>query len=714
LLLRVKLTDQTPTASCVARVLGTPWRETCDAQGTVRFPQVWVGTRDVEVTATDPALEGLASRTVAVVVNVGEFSDYDVVLFRAGAAQGVVTGSSEAAVNALVTSEGAFAQSADSGLYLLQGVVPGERAVSAFFEGGVITLARVPIPEAAVATPVDFAFSDWSSGDGEVTGKIIAPGMRAESVRLSAFNTRSGARVSPSNLMGAAPTYTFFLSTAPGAYWFEASADVIVGGVTVPARVSRLVFVQPGVSSALELVLPTPDMIPAATAGDVDQDGILDGVDEAPFDERLGHSVDTDADGIPDAFDFAEAPKTMDSDGDGWADGADNCPNDSNPLQDPLACRECVNNGDCDGSEVCSGNSCVPPDGGLAQVAMGEAFTCALKDSKVFCFGKGLDGQLGTGAGSSSTETPLEVPGLPAVSHLAVGGAHACAIGEGASPKVFCWGRNSLSQCGTPVSSSQLVTAVALSGIPSAVAAGADHTCALLVTGRVVCWGANAAGQLGGGTTSPLAEPTTVEESPGVPLEGVTAISAGGNNTCAQDQGVVAYCWGDNSEGTVGNGGQGGGSVTRPVALPGHRIPRLGSGHACYADAGQGFCWGLGASYQLGNRSADPSPTPIPVQNLTGITEIAAVGQHTCAAAQGGVSCWGLNNDSQLGAANAGLDPGFGSVFVGAAAMPSGGNGSFHTCIISENAVYCAGRNNDRQSGPGTDGIENFTAVPGL
>ena len=173
-------------------------------------------------------------------------------------------------------------------------------------------------------------------------------------------------------------------------------------------------------------------------------------------------------------------------------------------------------------------------------IALGMYHTCALTESGgVKCWGSNHVGQLGDGTTEDRLE-PVEVTGLSSgVEAVAAGGAVTCALLEGGS--VQCWGSGI---------GNLPVEKTGFGGVVTTISAGGAHTCVLLESGAVKCWGANYAGQLGDGTTENRTDPVDV-----VGLSsGVEAVAAGSQHTCALLSDGKTQCWGSNSEGQLGNG----------------------------------------------------------------------------------------------------------------------------------------------------------------
>lgn len=133
-----------------------------------------------------------------------------------------------------------------------------------------------------------------------------------------------------------------------------------------------------------------------------------------------------------------------------------------------------------------------------------------------------------------------DVPGLAAAvtrRTLVAGGAHACALREGA---VWCWGANARGQLGDGTRDGRTM-AVRVVGVLAAedLAAGAEHVCARRSDGGAVCWGHNVLGQLGDGTR---VEREGVREVVGV--HDAVEIVAGGLHSCVRTTQGSVWCWG--------------------------------------------------------------------------------------------------------------------------------------------------------------------------
>jgi alpha-tubulin suppressor-like RCC1 family protein len=203
---------------------------------------------------------------------------------------------------------------------------------------------------------------------------------------------------------------------------------------------------------------------------------------------------------------------------------------------------------------------------------------------------------------------------------------------------------------------------------PSDVALGAAHTCIVIEPERTVkCWGANDRGQLGDGTTTERHAPVDVNGLPTTATVKVAAIAAGKQHTCAVLTNGQVYCWGDDVSGQLGDGTALPGTFS---SLPAHVLGGFtastaapmpiaaGIAHTCAINAAGGVaCWGVNALGQLGNGAtlpgALPSATPVGTNILSGATLLASGYNHTCAVVGGSVKCWGANETAQLGSGTA-------------------------------------------------------------
>jgi alpha-tubulin suppressor-like RCC1 family protein len=285
---------------------------------------------------------------------------------------------------------------------------------------------------------------------------------------------------------------------------------------------------------------------------------------------------------------------------------------------------------------------------------------------------------------------------------IAAGGYHTCALLT--SGGVDCWGLNLWGQLGNGTLTDSS-TPVAVSGITTAtaIAAGYDHTCALLAGGGVDCWGFNNYGQLGNGTLTDSSIPVAVTG-----ITGATAIAAGGGQDCALLASGSVDCWGWNAYGQLGNGTRNDSSTPVAVSgITGATAIAAGFYHTCaLLTGGSVECWGNNASGELGNGMSGfyvGSLTPVAVSGITTATAIAAGFHHTCAVlADGSVACWGDNILGELGNGTT-TDSSTPVAVSGITTATAIAAGHSDTCVVlTGGSVDCWGYNAVGELGNGT------------
>lgn len=287
----------------------------------------------------------------------------------------------------------------------------------------------------------------------------------------------------------------------------------------------------------------------------------------------------------------------------------------------------------------------------FAAVSAGGWHTCGVDvNGGAACWGDNTYGQLGDGTNTDRL-TPTYVVGLTQrVRAITAGDMHTCALLETGGVK--CWGRNNDGELGDGTTTMRL-TPVSVSDMESgirAVAAGSAFTCAVTENGTAKCWGQNGVGQLGNGSTAPSTIPVNVV---GIE-EGIRSIHPGYLRTCALTASGGVKCWGYNLYGVLGDGTQT--PRLTPVSVvgleQGVQAISLGAYHSCaVTDAGAAKCWGYNKSGQLGDGTSITQMTPVDVSNLgKEVRAITTGGWHSCAVTVNGVArCWGLNSNGQLG-----------------------------------------------------------------
>ena len=365
----------------------------------------------------------------------------------------------------------------------------------------------------------------------------------------------------------------------------------------------------------------------------------------------------------------------------------------------------------------------------IVELSAGGDHTCARTDEgEVRCWGWDQLGQLGVGEGDASScerritlgperREATRVEGITGAVSLAAGLDHSCALL--ADGTLRCWGAGCRGQLGNgAIDGSEVPVPIGTPDLVLGVGAGHGHTVAITRGETLLSWGWNGYGQLGIGTTSPLAEPGATEPVDVPGLARIVAADLGLAHSCALDRDGLVWCWGANGAGQLGDGTSDVRSVPQPVrGLPGPaRALALGDRHTCAIVEGSGvWCWGLNDTGQLG---VAPSCAGMEcdrerVAVLVGLPDaigITAGSRHTCALdGEGAVWCWGSNDVGQLGlGAIGGARPTPSAVGLeGAEAITAGQN---HTCALVEGEARCWGRNAQGQLGDGA-GSDSGTPV---
>lgn len=298
--------------------------------------------------------------------------------------------------------------------------------------------------------------------------------------------------------------------------------------------------------------------------------------------------------------------------------------------------------------------------GGLSfrQVVAGGAHTCALtSDGTAYCWGSNAAGQLADGSTTSRTQpAPITATDLKFTA-LDAGANHTC--GAQSNGWAWCWGANQRGQLGDGSTTNRPVPSAVFgsAGGPPfqlVVAGGFNigHTCGLTTTGAAYCWGDNERGQLGTGTSDVAAHPSPAPVSGGLTF---AMLSAGlGRHTCGFTSTGAAYCWGENTFGALGNGSATDSPV--PMAVSGGlAFSQLKAGgfigHTCgLTTSGIAYCWGENERGQVGDGSTVDRVTPSAVTGGLAFVSIDAGFRHTCGRSSSGiVYCWGSNAAGQLG-----------------------------------------------------------------
>ncbi len=344
-------------------------------------------------------------------------------------------------------------------------------------------------------------------------------------------------------------------------------------------------------------------------------------------------------------------------------------------------------------------------------ISAGTWYTCAVVAGSAICWGQDDNGEVDVDGGVSFVQTPTHVVGLPtirAVATAAGGGAHTCAVS--AANDLYCWGSNLSGEVGNGSRSNfpppaTKITTLQVNGV---VACGEAYTCAADSNG-VSCWGA--AGYQSVQTDAGyILTPTIVQGAPAA-----TRIAASDRTSCVVANSEV-WCWGDNTDGDVGDG------TTAPRASPMHvnaltgaSAVATGSQHTCAVASGKVWCWGNNDRGQLGDNKAEAmSSSPIAVQGVDGAVDVCAGLVHSCAITSAGqLYCWGANDWGNLGDGTT-IERDTPVLIGGVPNVTAVSCGYAHTCAIANGGkVFCWGDDTFGEIGDEkADGGTRFVTTP--
>lgn len=343
------------------------------------------------------------------------------------------------------------------------------------------------------------------------------------------------------------------------------------------------------------------------------------------------------------------------------------------------------------------------------------------------CWGRNSNGQLGYATNMGTTNansTPAAVQNLSSnVVSIVDGFRHTCALL--ATGAVKCWGSNENGQLGTTnflgQSTSVPQEVIGLPSRATAITAGQIHTCAVLINGAVACWGSN--------NDLQLAQPTSGNNPVPSIVKGLSAkalkVTANDFSTCALLENHTVQCWGGNDFGQIGLPTTISRSAT-PNSVPGFNESAIniaaGKKHNCaLMSSGNVQCWGSNSNGELGNSTnlGSSSFTALQVQSLNGtaVAITAGAGSSCALLSDRSAKCWGLNQYGQLGnpmnsgTSNPNVTP---LPVVGIANIQQISSMALSTCaLLNTGAVECWGINRYGQLGnPTNSGLSNANPSP--
>jgi alpha-tubulin suppressor-like RCC1 family protein len=321
-------------------------------------------------------------------------------------------------------------------------------------------------------------------------------------------------------------------------------------------------------------------------------------------------------------------------------------------------------------------------------------------------------------AWSPTEAAPLSVQSVAAMAlafyQVSGGGVHTCGVTT--ENRTYCWGNNYAGQLGDGTIGTFRFSPHPIAGGLQfrQISAGGSHTCGVTTDSLAFCWGANESGQLGDGTATGRLAAVAVAGG-----RKFRQIEAGFKHTCGVTTDHRAFCWGSNSFGQLGDGTTS--RRLRPVAVAGARQFRqvaAGSGtywsHTCGVTTGDVvFCWGSNSYGQLGDSTeVTQRLTPSRVAGGRQFRQVDAGGLHSCAVTTGNRAfCWGNGTAGAIGNGKS-YKSFWPRAVTGGLYFTRVSAGEGHVCgETTDNRAFCWGTNEYGQLGDGNAPYLSLTPV---
>jgi alpha-tubulin suppressor-like RCC1 family protein len=281
-------------------------------------------------------------------------------------------------------------------------------------------------------------------------------------------------------------------------------------------------------------------------------------------------------------------------------------------------------------------------------ISVGGFHICGLgTDGIAYCFGTNKYGQWGQGTTSEMIRTnAAPIQGNLVFTSISAGGWHTCGLTQ--EGRAYCWGAGTEGRLGNDLGVDSAIPVGVAGGLKFKVlSAGYRNTCGVTAGGVTHCWG-------GVGGTGRERWGSTVTPNAFVPVRVpgnviLETISVGAHSACGLAADGKGYCWGENAHGKLGTGSTEKESESPQRVAGGLRFRLISvaiGDHACgVTRTGVAYCWGGNDAGQLGDGTKNDSAVPVAVAGGLRFATLSTGNLHTCGVTtDGSTYCWGGGN----------------------------------------------------------------------